>query len=79
MYQSCLDTLESQPVFDPDFHTELIIKDETEDSGNQKYYILNNKLKLIKKIYDKQIKSNQIKSKLENPTISYCRGYIFCE
>ena len=31
---SCLDTIENQPVFDPDFHTELIIKDEIQDSGN---------------------------------------------
>ena len=30
----CLETIENQPVFDPDFHTELIIKDEIEDSGN---------------------------------------------
>ena len=30
------DNLENKPVFDPDFHTELIIKDEYEDfdSGN---------------------------------------------
>ena len=30
------ETVENKPVFDPDFHTELIIKDEFEDldSGN---------------------------------------------
>ena len=30
------ETIENKPVFDPDFHTELIIKDEFEDldSGN---------------------------------------------
>ena len=29
-------TVKSKLVFDPDFHTELIIKDEIEDSGNQR-------------------------------------------
>ena len=30
------ETVQNKPVFDPDFHTELIIKDELEDldSGN---------------------------------------------
>ena len=30
------ETVENKPVFDPDFHTELIIKDDCEDldSGN---------------------------------------------
>ena len=38
----CLETIENQPVFDPDFHTNLIIKDEYEDcnSGNMENYIL---------------------------------------
>ena len=30
----CLDTVENQPVFNPDLHTELIIKDEKEGSGS---------------------------------------------
>ena len=32
------ETVENKPVFDPDFHTELIIKDESKDldSGNEK-------------------------------------------
>ena len=36
------DTVENKPVFDPDFHTELIIKDEYEDfdSGNVEYSII---------------------------------------
>ena len=36
------DVENSKPVFDPDFHTELIIKDEYEDfnSGNMKTYII---------------------------------------
>ena len=35
------DVENSKPVFDPDFHTELIIKDEYEDvdSGNVETYI----------------------------------------
>ena len=35
----CLDTVENQPVFNPDLHTELIIKDEKEGLGSQKPYI----------------------------------------
>ena len=37
-----LDVENSKPVFDPDFHTELIIKDEYEDSnlGNMEKCIL---------------------------------------
>ena len=36
------DVENSKPVFDPDFHTELIIKDKYEDcfSGNMETYIL---------------------------------------
>ena len=34
IYLLCLDTVENQFVFDPDFHTELIIKGEIKDSGN---------------------------------------------
>ena len=34
-----LNTVESKPVFDPDLHTELIIKDEIQDSGKYKYYL----------------------------------------
>ena len=36
------ETVENKPVFDPDFHTELIIKDEFEDldSGNEKSRIV---------------------------------------
>ena len=36
----------NKPVFDPDFHTELIIKDEYEDcnSGNVKTYIIIEKI-----------------------------------
>ena len=36
------DVENSKPVFDPDFHTELIIKDEYEDcnSGNMETYII---------------------------------------
>ena len=34
------ETVENKPVFDPDFHTELIIKDEFEDlnSGNLNFF-----------------------------------------
>ena len=36
------DVENSKPVFDPDFHTELIIKDEYEDCnlGNMETYII---------------------------------------
>ena len=36
------DVENSKPVFDPDFHTELIIKDKYEDcnSGNMETYII---------------------------------------
>ena len=38
----------SKPVFDPDFHTELIIKDEYEDCnlGNMETYIIIEKITL---------------------------------
>ena len=41
------DVENSEPVFDPDFHTELIIKDKYEDfnSANMKTYIIIEKLK----------------------------------
>ena len=29
-----MNTVENKPIFDPDFHTELIIKDENEDVGS---------------------------------------------
>ena len=37
-----MNTVENKPVFDPDFHTELIIKDEYEDfdSGNEESFII---------------------------------------
>jgi len=38
------DTEENKPVFDPDFHTELIIKHENEDIGNSIIYHLIRKL-----------------------------------
>ena len=36
------DVENSKPVFDPDFHTELIIKDEYEDCnlGNMEIYVI---------------------------------------
>ena len=34
------DVENSKPVFDPDFHTELIIKDEDCNSGNMETYII---------------------------------------
>ena len=39
------DVENSKPVFDPDFHTKLIIKDEYEDcnSGNMETYIITKK------------------------------------
>ena len=44
------DVENSKPVFDPDFHTKLIIKDQYEDcnSGNMEYYIINSILKTVK-------------------------------
>ena len=43
------ETVQNKPVFDPDFHTELIIKDEFEnlDSGN---------LDFCKKILEAKVK-----------------------
>ena len=54
------DVENSKPVFDPDFHTELIIKDEYEDcnSGNLAIYIKiekNNLKLLVIKIFFKDI------------------------
>ena len=54
------DVENSKPVFDPDFHTELIIKDEYEDcnSGNLEIYIKiekNNLKLLVIKIFFKDI------------------------
>ena len=42
------DVENSKPVFDPDFHTELIIKDEYEDCnlGNMETYIIIEKIPL---------------------------------
>ena len=42
------DVENSKPVFDPDFHTELIIKDEYEDFnlGNMETYIIIEKIPL---------------------------------
>ena len=42
------DVENSKPVFDPDIHTELIIKDEYEDcnSGNMETYIIIKKISI---------------------------------
>ena len=34
MFNTGLEILQNNPVFDPDFHTKLIMKDEIEDSNS---------------------------------------------